>query len=120
MGRLLINPGWWQRLRHKRGFGVHSPFAFRFITEVLNPPRKYRYYAEDGCASKDGRFLARLSGFFGSDDVGYCGGSAEALRCKEMASTRISDSGIIVVDLKSGCPDEILRRLEAGNVVVLP
>ena len=25
-------------LRHAGGFGVHSPFAYRFITEVLNQP----------------------------------------------------------------------------------
>ncbi|MDE6498034.1 MAG: hypothetical protein K2L21_05185 [Muribaculaceae bacterium] len=28
-------PGWWRRLRHSRGFGVHSPSAYRFIREVL-------------------------------------------------------------------------------------
>ena len=31
------------RWRHGRGFGVHSPFAYRFITEVLRQP--YGYYA---------------------------------------------------------------------------
>lgn len=41
MGLYLI----WQRLRHSRGFGIHSPYAFRFITEVLHQP--CRYYAYD-------------------------------------------------------------------------
>lgn len=35
------------RLRTRRGFGVHSPFAFEFITHVLNPGNGYAYYAED-------------------------------------------------------------------------
>ena len=34
---------WWQRLRHGRGFGVHSPSAYRYIREVLC--ERYSYYA---------------------------------------------------------------------------
>ena len=34
------------RWRHSRGFGVHSPFAFRLVTEAIRPPRRYAYYAE--------------------------------------------------------------------------
>ena len=34
------------RWRHSKGFGVHSPFAYRFITDVLNPG-SYGYYAYD-------------------------------------------------------------------------
>lgn len=32
------------RWRHSRGFGVHSPFAFRLISDVLRPGR-YGYYS---------------------------------------------------------------------------
>ena len=42
----LTNPLiWLRRIRHRCGYGVHSPFAFKFITEVLymNLP----YYAYD-------------------------------------------------------------------------
>lgn len=42
----LSNPLiWLRRIRHRCGYGVHSPFAFKFITEVLymNLP----YYAYD-------------------------------------------------------------------------
>ena len=41
----MINPLWLQRLRHGRGFGVHSPFAFAFITEVLRESKTYDFYA---------------------------------------------------------------------------
>ncbi len=34
---------WWRG----HGFGVHSPFAFRFITEVLRCDSGYAYYAYD-------------------------------------------------------------------------
>lgn len=35
-----------KRLRHGRGFGVHSPYAYAFITEVLRQPYAYYAYAE--------------------------------------------------------------------------
>lgn len=37
----------YRRWRHTRGFGVHSPFAFRLVTEVIRPPLGYIYYAEE-------------------------------------------------------------------------
>lgn len=38
----------WQafrRLRHSKGFGVHSPSAYQFITDVIHPLPYYTYYA---------------------------------------------------------------------------
>ena len=42
--RILNYPA---RLRRTKGFGVHSPFAYEFITEVVRPPKGYDYYAYD-------------------------------------------------------------------------
>ena len=36
---------WFKRWRSRKGFGIHSPYAFRFIKEVLAPDRSYAYYA---------------------------------------------------------------------------
>ena len=36
---------WYSRLRHARGFGIHSPSAYRLIREVLRPSSRYAYYA---------------------------------------------------------------------------
>lgn len=33
-----------QRWRHYKGYGVHSPFAYRFVTNVLRPGR-YSFYS---------------------------------------------------------------------------
>lgn len=35
----------YKRWRHGRGYGIHSPYAYEMVREVLNPPRIYAYYA---------------------------------------------------------------------------
>lgn len=37
---------WLARFRHRKGYGVHSPFAFRFITEVVYERHPYYAYKE--------------------------------------------------------------------------
>lgn len=34
------------RWRHTCGYGIHSPFAFRLITEAIHPSCGYCYYSE--------------------------------------------------------------------------
>lgn len=34
----------YRRLRHTYGFGVHSPFAFRLVKDVVRPGRAYSWY----------------------------------------------------------------------------
>ena len=59
------------RWRHDRGYGVHSPLAFRIVRDVLSPQRGYSLYGYDDIASmfhggntrlkeRRGRFLLRL------------------------------------------------------------
>lgn len=51
------------RLRHSKGFGVHSPFAYRFVIDVLRPGNYglYSYWEIDkqlnGSEIKDYRFI---------------------------------------------------------------
>lgn len=46
--QMLTNPFvWLMRIRHRCGYGVHSPFAFRFITDVIY--EKSSYYAYQDC-----------------------------------------------------------------------
>ena len=37
---------WLARFRHRKGYGVHSPFAFRFITDVIYERHPYYAYRE--------------------------------------------------------------------------
>lgn len=45
MGILKRRWIWLKRFRHRRGYGVHSPFAFNFITNVVYEQGEYYAYA---------------------------------------------------------------------------
>lgn len=43
----ITNPlVWLARFRHRKGYGVHSPFAFRFITDVIYERHPFYAYCE--------------------------------------------------------------------------
>ena len=46
------------KLRHSRGFGVHSPFAYRFITETLR--QEHIYYAYHQMRTPQERLIFRV------------------------------------------------------------
>lgn len=52
-----------RRLRHSRGFGIHSPFAYRFVTEVLCQRLPYYGYRTVG-HDRTHRLLLRLTAYF--------------------------------------------------------
>ena len=65
---------WLRRFRHRRGYGIHSPFAFGFVTGVVYEAGAYYAYAPlaqkwrgmlNGCPlrPKDLRLLLRLANF---------------------------------------------------------
>lgn len=51
----------YKRWRHGRGFGVHSPYAFRMVTDVLRLPSSYFYYAYTDIARERVRLRAPIS-----------------------------------------------------------
>lgn len=50
---------WIAGFRHKRGFGIHSPFAYRFITETLH--QEHGYYAYRRLSTDNERLVFRIS-----------------------------------------------------------
>lgn len=109
--------GWWQRLRHSRGFGVHSPFAYRFIREVLR--ERCAFYAYDDVDAVAGswpggragaRLLMRTAAWMRPDAIAVCGHGPEAAAARSIATlacpcARLSElpqSGHVMTVL---CPD---------------
>lgn len=68
---------WLTRLRHTRGFGVHSPFAFRLITECLR--ERCAYYAYSGFTGVEQCLAFRLAVFLQPVRIKTLGKDAERL-----------------------------------------
>lgn len=84
---------WLQRFPHRRGYGVHSPYAFQFITGVVYCSDAYyaydnlrhplqasisrldEYDPESGIIAKDLRLLFRLANFAEARNIVLCGAS---------------------------------------------
>lgn len=101
-----------QRWRHKRGFGIHSPFAFRFVTEVLNQKHPFYAYTTLG-RDKRSRLAHRLAVSFKATRVMFMG--AEAM-CEKALST--ANSGIETV---KSHPDFIIvdaSKVDRGACIV--
>lgn len=92
----------YKRWRHSRGFGIHSPYAFRMVQEVLTTDLRYPYYAYDLLAAERRRldcaiplhdiFLAfRLAVEF-------------APRAAALSGARGSDLKILRAALRAACP----------------
>ena len=52
----------YKRWRHTRGYGVHSPYAYSVVKEVVRPGRRYAYYGYDDIDT-----LLRLAAFLRTD-----------------------------------------------------
>ncbi|MCH5240783.1 MAG: hypothetical protein J1F38_11215 [Muribaculaceae bacterium] len=101
------------RWRHSKGFGVHSPFAYRFVTDVVNPGN-YGYYAYSriglllkGAEKTDAnlislvRFLIRLSIFLNAKRIVSAG-----LRGRE-SEIAASALGIPFTTIQEACGTKV-------------
>lgn len=75
--------GWLKRFRTGRGFGVHSPFAYYFITRVLRERLPY-YSFRTEVTAPDERLLFRVANYFRPSTVALLG--ADASRAGEVIS----------------------------------
>lgn len=95
---------WLSRIRRRRGYGIHSPYAFGFVTDVVYNDSAYYAYsrlAQDDAhihplrrPSKDYRLIFRLTNFF---------------RPIEIVSF-LKDADVEHRYIQSACPEVQIRR----------
>lgn len=110
--------GWLARYRHSKGFGVHSPFAFRFITEVLGEKCPYYDYAR--LRDRRQRLLYRIAVSLSPATYGVAG-DADAAPVPMACPGAVLAAGTVDL-LVAGCeamPEELYPTLDGGGVVVV-
>lgn len=110
-------------MRHRRGFGIHSPFAFRFVTEVLAQRLPYYGYT-DISGDPRIRLLFRLTVYFRPSTVAVFSSEPQLL-CQAIHKaspgahiTNTSTPDFIVADA-ADFPPEAYSRLIAGGASAL-
>ncbi len=109
---------WIDRLRHGRGFGVHSPFAYRFITECLR--EQLPYYAYDTITEPLHRLVFRIAAYFRPATFHAAGIPPQiiTLACHDASATG-SDSADMLVYTADTTPGQLASAISRGAVVIL-
>lgn len=81
----------YKRWRHTRGYGVHSPFAYMIVKEVIKPSRRYAWYAYedmetllpsgDSRLRKEARMFFRLLAILRPSSICFYDSFHVAFRC---------------------------------------
>lgn len=110
--------GWIARYRHSKGFGVHSPFAFRFITEVLG--ERCPYYDFRRLPSAHQRLIYRIAARLSPATFGVVGeadGLPVSMACPH---ARQRDGAVdLLVAGPGASPGALMPVIDAGGVVVI-
>ena len=124
---------WLARARHRRGYGVHSPFAFDFITNVLYNKERYYAYAnmdrnlrwwQKARVRSVRRLLFRLANFHRPKTLLFlckdnalfeaCHYGVRGLTLLCLDEDAVAD--MIVVDSEE---EQVLSRIADGTMIVL-
>ncbi len=87
------------RWRHTRGYGVHSPLAYRIVRECIRPDAKYGMYSdayldfeyhENRTALKNARMILRLFNLLRPNRIWMPGGDKRLLTALKMSFPKMT------------------------------
>lgn len=122
---------WLRRFRKRRGYGVHSPLAFDFITDVIYNAGEYyaydrlrqplvaslsrldEYDPASGLTAKDLRLLFRLANYEAPSRLALCGGGATVRDYIRAARTTAEE---VSLGLSSDEDDDTSSRHDAAAI----
>lgn len=119
-----------RRLARRRGFGIHSPFAFDFVRRVIAQPCRFYCYGRlnslarrDGIDARSLRLLFRVALFFRSVRYSIVGGDdcrafREAVMLGSPQAVEAADNVDLVVVAPDVSGDAMPTVPSAGAIVV--
>lgn len=119
--------GYLKGLRHRYGFGIHSPFAYRFITGVLAQRLPYYGYA-DISSDPRVRLIFRVTAYFAPQHVLILSSQPRLLKMAVhraysravIGGRMASKPDFVVADAMDATEDEMARHASEGtNMIVL-
>lgn len=131
---------WLWRFRHRRGYGIHSPFAFNFVTGVVY--ERGMYYAYPALKAmykrvqprnirfKDGKLLLRLANFAQPKVMGLVGYDVDSwvARCLQAGCSHAQMVGerelsqadfVMLSGAEAVRAESVLNSLPTGGTLVL-
>lgn len=135
--RLFRNPiVWFLRFRCRKGYGIHSPFAFSFVTDVLYCKEEYYAYEQldrglrwwQKGRERDVRHLAFRLANYRRPRTLYCPGLdtplSEACQCGSREARLIDASGAGVAGVADmifvpGADETVFSCIGEGTMVVV-
>lgn len=109
----------YKRWRHSRGYGVHSPYAYRIVKEVLQSPRGYAYYGYtnlgDGLSGRERKYLRKLLRLASYCDVGSAFIGKAKKNEAAVAALRAANSEMKIIREKGFIRDARLVIVDAGE-----
>lgn len=98
-----------RRMRHRRGFGVHSPLAFSMINRVIRQERRYSFYAYHFLDTPAERRILRLINFLHPARIEYNQDDAIAEKTVSHSGNIAKPEGYrLLIDTHSDAPFERL------------
>ena len=87
-----------QRLRHRLGYGVQSPWAYEMVRDVLFESLYYYSYEEQNIKTSSDRQLWRLENFFRKGEFVYVSSGSGASEIYEQTAQMAGENTAFVVD----------------------
>lgn len=118
----ILNPLSWLRLwRHSGGYGVHSPFAYNFITDVLR--QEHAYYCYGRLADTTLRTIFRIAVHLQPRQVEVIGekaiGSAVQLAGSHIRVGKVPKPELMIVQGKAATKAVVTQKLSQGCAVIV-
>lgn len=99
------------RLRHRKGYGVQSPWAYELVRDVLFEKLHYYAYEEQNLRSEPERQLWRLRNRFRNDELIYVSPLDDAEKIYEETAQDADERTYLVVDGLQGKNADLWKRV---------